>query len=194
MPDDIFQSDDQHRRLSMRVKKDVFYEMAVYSTASSHNLLQTLYTVFMVLSGAASLVLLFLSGLRNYYLLTVGIVFGALCAIFYMMSQGVRVEYDYTFTNGILDIAKITNDKNRKKIVSIDVASEILEMKPITADSFQRFFEDKSVKKVNIFLNKGTHLYYMHINHEGKKYVIVFEPDGQLAEYIKMYNPDNVHL
>ena len=86
---------------------------------------------------------------------------------------------------------KIINDKNRKKLVSVDVPS-ILEMQPITSNNFQRFFNDRSVKKVNMFLNKGTHLYYMAINKEGQKVVIVFEPDQQLVEYMKIFNPDNI--
>ena len=45
---------------------------------------------------------------------------------------------------------------------------------------------------VNMFLNKGTHLYYMAINKEGQKVVIVFEPDQQLVEYMKIFNPDNI--
>ena len=83
------------------------------------------------------------------------------------------------------------NERHRKKLVSVEVSS-IIDMQPITADNFQKLFNDNSVRKVNMFLNKGTHLYYMLIVKDGKKVAIVFEPDQQLIEYMKLFNPENI--
>lgn len=191
MPEDIFQTDDNHKRLSMKIKKDVFYEMSVFSSSSSSGFLFAAYMILAVIMGILSFVLLLMGGLANLIMFAFAIVCGLICAFFYFMAQHSKIEYDYTLTNGTLDIAKIINDKNRKKLVSVDVPS-ILEMQPITSNNFRRFFNDRSVKKVNMFLNKGTHLYYMAINKEGQKVVIVFEPDQQLVEYMKIFNPDNI--
>ena len=90
-------------------------------------------------------------------LLILAVIAGFLCAMFYSLAQRVRVEYDYTLTNGTLDIARITNEKKRKKIVSLDVTT-ILEMRSITDEGFQVYFEDKEVKKANSELVSYKHV------------------------------------
>lgn len=191
MPEDIFQTEDNHRRLSMKIKKDIFYEMSVFSSSSGSNFLFALYMILTVVTGIFSFVLLLFGGMANIIMFIFAIACGLLCALFYFMAQRVKIEYDYTLTNSTLDIAKIMNGKNRKKLVSVEVSS-IIDMQPITADNFQKLFNDNSVRKVNMFLNKGTHLYYMLIVKDGKRVAIVFEPDQQLIEYMKLFNPGNI--
>lgn len=191
MPEDIFQTNDEHRRLSMKIKKDVFYEMSVYSLSSVSNFLFALYAGLAVVLGICSFLLLLLSGMANMIMFVLAIICGLLCALFYFLAQRVKIEYDYTLTNSTLDIAKIMNGKNRKKLASIEVPS-IIEMQPITADKFQKIFEDRTIRKVNMFLNKGTHLYYMLIVKDNKQIAVVFEPDQQLVEYMKLFNPENI--
>lgn len=191
MPEDIFQTNDEHRRLSMKIKKDVFYEMSVYSLSSASNFLFALYAGLAVILGICSFLLLLLSGMANMIMFVFAIICGLLCALFYFLAQRVKIEYDYTLTNSTLDIAKIMNGKNRKKLASIEVPS-IIEMQPITADKFQKIFEDRAIRKVNMFLNKGTHLYYMLIVKDNKQIAVVFEPDQQLVEYMKLFNPENI--
>lgn len=191
MKNDIFNSDDTHKRLSMKVNKDTFYEISVYSTNSSSNILYTLYMICSVSMGILAFCSLFFGGFTNIFMYVIAAVCGMSCYFFYHLAQNTRVEYDYTFTNGTLDIAKIINDKTRKKLLSLNVA-EILDMQPITASAFQSYFEDKSIKRVNMFINRGEHLYYMLFVKDGAKIAVVFEPDQQMIEYIKMYNTNNV--
>lgn len=190
MPEDIFHSDDQHKRLSMKIKNDIFYEMSVYSQSNS-NLFYIIYIACAVIMGVLSFTFLLLGGTANMIMFVFALILGLLCGLFYYMAQRTRIEYDYTLTNGTLDIAKIINDRSRKKLLSLDV-STIIEMKPITSESFQRYFEDNSLKKANMFVNKGTHLYYMLFVKDEKKAVVVFEPNQQLVEYMKIFNPNNI--
>ncbi len=191
MPEDIFNSNDEHRRLSMKVKKDVFYEMSVNNPTTNSTVIYAVYMVLCIICGIVSFLILLSGGIASIPFLILAVIAALLCALFYTLAQTVRVEYDYTLTNGTLDIAKILNDKKRKKLVSIDVAN-ILEMRPITDDGFQRYFKDRNIKKVNIFLNRGEHLYYMVFVKDDSKVVIVFEPDEQMVEYMKLFNPDNI--
>ena len=190
MPEDIFHSNDQHKRLSMKIKNDIFYEMSVYS-ASNSNLFFTVYMIFAIIMGILSFTLLLMGGTANMIMFVFALIFGVLCGLFYYMAQRTKIEYDYTITNGTLDIAKIINDKTRKKLLSLDI-STIMEMQPITSDAFQKHFKDRSLQKVNMFVNKGTHLYYMLFVKDEKRVVIVFEPNQQLVEYMKIFNPDNI--
>ena len=88
MPDDIFHADDQHKRLSMKIKKDVFYEMSVFSSSSSSNLFFIIYMVFAVIMGALSFALLLMSGMANLIMFVFAIVFGLLCAFFIIWHRG----------------------------------------------------------------------------------------------------------
>lgn len=191
MPEDIFNSNDEHKRLSMRIKKDVFYEMSVNNPTTNSTVVYTIYMALCIICGIVSFLILLSGGIVNIPLLILAVIAALLCALFYTLAQTVRVEYDYTLTNGILDLAKILNEKKRKKIVSIDV-KQILEMRPITDDGFQKYFNDKKIKKVNIFLNRGEHLYYMIFVKDDAKIAIIFEPDKQLLQYMKLFNPDNI--
>ncbi len=193
MPEEIFNSNDTHKRLSMKIKKDVFYEMSVNNPTTNMTLFFSVYMALCIICGICSLAVLISGGIVFLPLTALAIVTALLSALFYTMAQRVKVEYDYTFTNGTLDIAKILNEKNRKKIVSIDVSS-LLEMRPITDDGFQKYFEDKKIKKANLFINRGEHLYYMVFVKDEAKVVVVFEPDEKLLECMKMFNQDNIVL
>lgn len=117
MSDDIFESNDSHKRLSMKVKKDVFYEISVYSYNTSRNTLYMLYMIICVVMGIMAFSMLFFGGLNNILMYIFAAICGMSCYFFYYLAQHTKVEYDYTFTNGTLDIAKVINDKNKKKIV-----------------------------------------------------------------------------
>ena len=174
MPEEFYKSDDLHKRLSMKVKKDVFYEMSVNNPTSSANAIYAIYMVLCVICGICSFLVLLSGGIMDPILLILAVIAGFLCAMFSSLAQRVRVEYDYTLTNGTLDIARITNEKKRKKIVSLDVTA-ILEMRSITDEGFQVYFEDKEVKVVDAtcpFVKK-IHKIVEENSSEGRSIIIV---------------------
>lgn len=191
MADDFMNINDEHRRLSMRVKKDVFYEMSVFSQSEYSRLFSGILFTLSIVCAIGAFALLFVGGLYNWVMYIFAGILGFLCYVFYWLSGRTKVEYDYTITNGTVDIAKIYNDKKRKKLVSVE-SSEILDMRSITSDVFQEYFSDRSIKKANMFLNKGPHLYYMLFIKDDKKVAVIFEPDQQFVEYMKLYNPTNI--
>ncbi len=191
MFDDIYKSDDDHQRLSMKIKKDVFYEMTVYTSAYGTNIPYIICMIMMVLMALIALLFLLVVGTGNILMFIFAGIAGFMCYVFYFLAQRTKIEYDYTFTNGTLDIAKIINDKQRKKLASIEM-SELIEMQPITSDAFQAHFENKDIRKINMFINKGPHLYYMLLVRDEKKVAIVFEPDQKMVECMKQFNPDIV--
>ena len=182
---------NNHRYAALR-KQDHFYEMSVVSLGNAQTMVYFFYMVFCVLFGIAAL--FFLATMNgNLVKLIYAVFLGLLSFMMYYLASRTRVEYDYTFTNGVLEIAKIINFKKRVSVVSIDV-SVIQDMGPITSSRFQTYFNNKDIKRVNAFLNKGEHLYYFKISQENKNIVYIFEPDGELAGLIKMYNEDCVNL
>lgn len=118
-----------------------------------------------------------------------GIAYGA-----YVLKNHQHIEYDYTFTNGIFDIAKVINNSKRKRILSINVR-DLDQVAHTSNPGFQRALSNPSIKKkYNCFLNKGGGLYYAIIITEGQKSLLVFEPSEEMLRLFKVYNPHNVEV
>ncbi|MGI6537987.1 MAG: hypothetical protein ACOX22_06595 [Caldicoprobacterales bacterium] len=119
------------------------------------------------------------------------LIFGGLTYLSFVIRNMQRIEYDYTFTNGTLDIAKVINNSRRKKLLTADIKNfEVLA--PISDDGFQRMLNHPGIKKLNYFLNRGGGLYYGVFEHEGEKALLVFEPSEEMVKMFKMVNPRNV--
>ncbi|HHT64708.1 MAG TPA: hypothetical protein GX017_01310 [Clostridiales bacterium] len=118
-------------------------------------------------------------------------VFGGLTYLCFILRNNQRVEYDYTFTNGTLDIARITNNSRRKKLLSTEV-KDFEVIAPISDEGFQRMIQHPGIKKMNYFLNRGSGLYYGVFTHNHEKSILIFEPSEQMVRLFKMVNPRNV--
>lgn len=129
--------------------------------------------------------------LFNAILLVVG---GGLAYGAYVLKNNQCIEYDYTFTNGVLDIAKVINNSKRKRVLSVDVRE--FDCIAHTSDpGFQKALANPAIgKKYNCFLNRGGGLYYGIIIHEGQKSLLVFEPSQEMLKLFKVYNPRNVKI
>ena len=86
-----------------------------------------------------------------------------------------RVEYDYTFTNGILDFAVIYNGVKRKELGSLKVKN-VEAFGKVDSDSFRRYVSMPGVKTTNWFLNRDAELYYFYFQKGGNRRIIVLEP------------------
>ena len=182
-------------RLTMNTKKDVFYEITIQSSSPYSNYIFYTYRFLAVAAFLIAIVALFFfinTGFALFPLLIMALS-GLACYLFYMLGNNAKIEYDYTLTNNVLDIAKVINNNQRKKIVSVKIQN-IQEMAPITNNGFQRYFADKSIKKANLFLNKGEHLYYFKTVIDNNPVVVVFEPDTEMVQLIREVNPTNVSI
>ncbi len=122
------------------------------------------------------------------------LIFGALAYGCFVLRGNQRIEYDYTFTNGILDIAKVINNSKRKKLLTADIR-EFEMLAPTSDDGFQRMLNHPGIEqKFNYFLNRGGGLYYAVFTHNGKKTLLVFEPSEKMVEMMKFYNPRNIKV
>lgn len=133
-----------------------------------------------------------MNGIINIPTIAMLLVCGALAYGCFVLRNNQRIEYDYTFTNGILDIAKIINNSKRKKLLSVDVR-EFEVIAPISDEGFKRMLHHKGIQnRYNYFLNRGSGLYYGIFTQDGVKSMLVFEPSDKLVELFKIFNPRNV--
>lgn len=102
--------------------------------------------------------------------------------------QSSYVEYEYTFTNGELDIDKIIAKKKRKSLISVEVSK-------FTA--FGRYSEDlDEPENMTVVISSddiASHEYYADFQHEDYGLTrLVFAPDERMTGNIKKFLPANV--
>lgn len=178
---------------------DYFHEESVTKVnAGLNSIIYVICYIGMVIfalfaiQGLMAVVNSIVSGIINIPAIAVTAIRGALAYGCFVLKNNQRIEYDYTFTNGILDIAKIINNSRRKKLLSVDIR-EFEVIAPISDEGFKRMLNHKGIQnRYNYFLNRGPGLYYGVFNHDGVKSMLVFEPSDKMLELFKIFNPRNV--
>ncbi len=173
---------------------DLFREESVHKVDTGANtIVFVLAYVGMVLFGfiAVNLIMGIFGGNLNPISIALFVVFAGLTYGCFILRNNQKVEYDYTFTNGTLDIAKVINNTKRKKLMTTNV-KEFEILASTSDDGFKRMLSHPGIKKYNYFLNKGGGLYYGVFNHEGAKSIMVFEPSDEMVKLFKVVNPRNV--
>ncbi len=99
------------------------------------------------------------------------------------------VEYEYLYLNGTLDIDKVIAKQKRKHAYSANV-SDIVVVAPLESAEVRPF---QNVKVYDYSSGvMSTSVYKMVISKSGEKEAILFEPNEQLLQGIKMYAPRKV--
>ena len=115
-----------------------------------------------------------------------------LAVFLFFFKDNLKLEYEYTFTNGVLDFAKVLRSARRKELGSMNVAN-VSACGHVAHDSFRRFLAQKDVEKKNWFLNRDGNLFYFYYVKENKKHMIIIEPSEDLVEMIRNYVPAGVY-
>lgn len=106
----------------------------------------------------------------------------------YFLVQGMYVEYEYTFTNGELDIDKIVAKKKRTSLVTADVKKFKAFGK--YSDGLQ---ESSDMTVVISSDNIASHEYYADFEHEEYGSTrLIFSPNERMLENIKKTLPRNL--
>ncbi|MDP4152197.1 MAG: hypothetical protein Q8865_01975 [Bacillota bacterium] len=112
----------------------------------------------------------------------------------YYVMRYFSVEYEYSFTNGGLDIDKIYAQKKRVHVLSVNVKQfEILA--PVTTETFAARMQDKNIKnRVDASSHANTAgTYFSVFNLEDKgRTILFFEPPEKMINAIKSYIPRRV--
>jgi len=173
---------------------DLFHEESVHKVDTGLNTVIYIFAyVGMVLFGFLALTSLMniLSGNIDLVVAILFVIFGGLAYGCFVLRNNQRIEYDYTFTNGTLDIARVINNSRRKKLLSANIKDfEIIA--PTSDEGFLRMLNHPGIKRLNYFLNKGGGLYYGVFTADNAKTILVFEPSDEMVMLFKKVNPRNV--
>ncbi|MBQ8514450.1 MAG: hypothetical protein IJ496_03545 [Ruminococcus sp.] len=108
--------------------------------------------------------------------LTMGVIYGA-----YYILSGLGIEYEYTFTNGELDVDKIMGKRKRTNLITVD-ASKFEAFGALTDD-----VEDKPEATLVLCSdNTGEGEYYADlITEEYGETRLIFTPSEKMVSYIE---------
>lgn len=167
---------------------DNFKEDVVYrKNQTIHNILYMICWVFVVVFAMyASLLLqvVFMQfSLSTILLLAAS---AAMAVFLFFKKDEFKVEYEYTFTNGSLDFAKVLRGARRKELGSMNVAN-VAACGHVAHQSFRKFLAQKDVEKKNWFLNRDGNLFYFYYVKDNKKHMIVIEPSEEMVSMICKY-------
>ena len=110
----------------------------------------------------------------------------AIAVLLFFVKDNVKIEYEYTFTNGSLDFAKVMHGAKRKELGSMRVKN-VDACGWVTHQSFQRYINMPGVRKDNWFLNRDANLFYFYFVKDSAKRIIVIEPSKEMADLIRQY-------
>ena len=120
------------------------------------------------------------SGSFPWVSLIAGIVLIALAVLIWIKKDSLRVEYEYTFTNGVLDISMVLNNSKRRYLSEINM--KIVESAgKVTHHSFNRYLNDKNVKRHNWFLNRDNDLVYLYFTKNNLRHLAIIEPSSEMV-------------
>ena len=152
------------------------------------NLLYVLCWVMIVISGVYAFLLLQVLMMVEFSVGTLAtLLLSAACAVLvFLFKDNIKTEYEYTFTNGSLDFAKVLRGARRKELGSMNVAN-VAACGHVAHDSFRRYLSMKDVEKKNWFLNRDGNLFYFYYVKENKKHMIIIEPSEEMVKMMIPY-------
>lgn len=159
---------------------DIFCEQLV---KIKNSFAKTLLIALIVIVSAALCVIMFIYSKQYFMLifLIVALVYGTI----FLVKQ-FFIEYEYSITNGTVDIDKIIAKSRRKRIISFETA-EIIRIGKINDAGIV-----KSADKVFLCGNKSENAYYILAKKGAAKAAILMEPDERIKAAITESAPKNM--
>lgn len=167
-------------------KSDVFNEQLV---SRKQNKMDTIKKVGIIIGGLVLIVLSSAIKILATFLLPLVVI---IIVVELYLLRRFNIEYEYTFTNGDLDIDKIINKSKRKHVLTISV-NDILVMVPVNNSDYAKEVEDYT--KLYDFssgtVKENTYAAIIRSGTDGKiKFII--EPNEKMFKAIRSYIPRKI--
>ncbi len=162
-------------------------EIVVKKNRGLDEVLYFVSAVFMVIMALLAVIQLqlLLTSFNLFSVITV-LICGGSAVLLFLRRDRLRTEFEYTFTNGEMDFAKVFNNQKRKNLGTMRVKN-VEAFGPVSSSTFQRYISMPGIKREHWFLNRGAELYYFYFVKDANKRVIILEPSEEMVEMIKKY-------
>ena len=170
---------------------DTFVEEAVKVIESPQERAKktgALLVTFLLLTGTVTISRGFLTIIMAILLIVM-----AIYTIILYMNKNIEYEYDYT--NGSLEIAKITNNEKRKKIVTVE-SSEVKMVAAVGTNESLRY-DHVQLKTYDCSAHDSEQKDYILVGHseaKGNDFKVIFTPSERLLTAMAKYNKHDIYL
>ena len=123
------------------------------------------------------------TGRMNFSLqsLLLALAAGAVAFAAFRGKDSFRIEYDYSFTNGALDVSSVMNNMRRRYLCALEM-KDVIRCGPASGPAFAKSLSEPNVKRHNWFVNREAKLYFIYFQKKGIKHVAVMElPDEMIS-------------
>lgn len=119
------------------------------------------------------------------------IIFVFACWGAYMLLTGSNIEFEYILTNTELDIDKITAQRSRKRIITVNFREIEKCAKFDGADK-----ENAGISRTEVLCGdmQSGNVYFVDFFRDGEKIRLLFEPNERILNEIKKINPRCVNI
>lgn len=117
-----------------------------------------------------------------------------ICGLLYLawfLSSKRNIEYEYTVTNGDLDIDMIINQRKRKRVFSANCKDFEVVAKVGSEQYTKEIRETKAVEDYSSRKPEAD-LWFIYLKHSGTSKVILFEPQEKMIESFRTFIPRKV--
>ena len=168
---------------------DIFLEQIVKQQKSVKQIVRNCLIILVGLIIACAL--LPFSLFRPNYGPFVFLVFAGVLYYTWYIVSGLNLEFEYIFTNGDLDVDKISNKRKRKRMTSIRI-SKISLFSEFDAAKFDKKAFDVVYEAAQSVQSEQNYM-IQYANRKDKKCVLIFTPNEKLVEAIRKYYRPGVH-
>lgn len=172
---------------------DVFIEQIVKKQKDIKDILRNsvIILIGLLLAGAIFILLLSSFPYKEYIGMIVFLIFAGVLYYTWYVVSGLNLEFEYIFTNGELDVDKISNKRKRKRMTTVRM-SRVDKMEEFDEKSF-----DKK-KYINVYnaalsLRAEGNWYMEYSNRDGEKCCLIFTPNEKVLEAIRKFYRPRVH-
>lgn len=172
-------------------------EIIVRKRRGLFNLLLTLITLSM--AGAGLMAAIYLVRIQGTLLtpsfsvwdIVIFLVFALIVVGLFYIRVNIRVEYEYSFTNGELDVDKVINNTKRKRLLTVDMR-KIERMAPVEDESYAAYDADAQMKRTYAIINRYSQIYYVVWGEGTNRQMLLMEPSREMVEMMRQYNAKNI--
>ena len=137
------------------------------------------------LSGLMNILYTSADGGLGFRPLAIGmaVVFLGAAFLLWRASMRLRTEYDYSFTNGVLDVARVLNGRKRVYLTSFDV-KDLRAAGEESSSAFQSCARQSGVQIHRWYLNKEAEKYFFFFEKKGAWHLVVLELNEEMEKTI----------
>jgi hypothetical protein len=162
--------------------QDIFYEHTI-KRAEIPNI-NTLYFVCVGFTGANVLAAIMIWP----PMIVMAVLFGVLS---YVVNLNRSVEYDYAYTNGNLEIAKVRNGEKRKQLLELK-SDDIVVMAKTGASEVLKY-KGRAYKSYDCTSHTNKDYYVLVFKKNNRDAKLLFEPGEEILDILKRTNGNKVY-